>query len=273
MSQELAKKTYQEVMGVEAPDVLGPAERFAFSSVWPSTGISRRERMLTALVCIGWNNDDEMFERYAYGALASGEFNINELLEWVLHYAVYCGWPKASAAEGAIIRAYDRLRTDRGEELTPLPLIDVSDVHLGFEDYNDRMEAGREAFLEINKLPAPIGDTPYRNSGIVSFVFGHMWRRPVLDYRERRYITVACVMVEGARIPMLNHVGSALQSGHLTKEEMDEVIATIAAYSGWELAERTTGYAEDAWRRISAGGHWHDVLREEQQDPNSEGAA
>lgn len=261
MTNETALKTYRDVLGAEPPAVLTPAEDFAFGSVWQGTELTRRERFLTALVCIAWSNDEDSMQRHAYGALAAAELTIDELLEWVLHFAVYCGWPKASAAEGAITAAHDRLRADRGDDVTELPALDPGDAHLGLVDWAERMEAGRETFLEINGTPVPAANSPYRNSGIVGFVFGHLWRRPGLSHRERRFITVPCVMVEGARIPMLNHVGSALESGHVTKPEMDEVVQTIAAYSGLDLANRTSAFAEDAWERISDGRGWMSAMR------------
>lgn len=261
MTNDIALKTYRDVCAVDPPAVLTPAEQFAFGTVWQGSELTQRERLLTAFVCIAWSNDEESMERHAYGALATGEFTIDELLEWVLHFAIYCGWPKASAAEGAITAAYDRLRADRGEEVTELPALDPSDANLGLVDWDERLDAGRETFLEVNGIPAPITNTPYRNSGIVGFVFGHLWRRPALNHRERRFITVPCVMVEGARIPMLNHIGSALESGQITKAEMDEIIQTIAAYSGLELANQTHALAEDAWERISDGRGWTSAMR------------
>lgn len=261
MTNETALKTYRDVLGQDPDGVLTPAEEFAFGTVWHGSELTRRERYLTALVCIAWSNDEASMKRHAYGALATGELTIDELLEWVLHFAIYCGWPKASTAEGAITAAYDQLRADRGEEVTELPALEPGDAHLGLVDWDERLAAGRETFLEVNGLPAPTVNSPYRNSGIVGFVFGHLWRRPALNHRERRFITVPCVMVEGAHIPMLNHVGSALESGHIGKPQMDDVIQTIAAYSGLDLANKTSEFAEDAWARISDGRGWMSAMR------------
>ena len=260
MTNEIARKTYRDVLGADGAAALTPAEELAFGTVWHGSELTRRERFLTALVCIAWTNDAESMQRHAYGALASGELSIDELLEWVLHFAVYCGWPKASTAESAITAAHDQLRADRDEPVTELPELDLGDVHLGLVDWDDRMAAGRETFLEVNGLPAPATNSPYRSSGIVGFVFGHLWRRPALTHRERRFITVPCVMVEGAHIPMLNHIGSALESGDIKKPEMDEIVATIAVYSGLDLARTTSTLAEDAWTRISDGRGWMSAL-------------
>lgn len=257
-----AREMYEEVLGLPAPEALTATQEFAFGKVWQGTALSRRHRFLSALVCIAWNNDDQAMHDHAYGAMATGELTIEELLEWVLHFAIYCGWPKASGAEGAITAAYDKLRRDRGEEVTPFELLDPNDANLGLVDWNERLDAGRETYHKVNLSPAPPTDTPYRNSGIVGFVFGHLWRREALSHRERRFITVPCVMVENTLIPRLSHVGTALASDEVSKAEMDEIIETIAAYDGWGLANETRAYADQAWNAISNGGHWSDPIRE-----------
>lgn len=253
-SLSLARSTYSDVMAVDPPDALTPGEEFAFGSVWPSDGITRRERRLAALVCIGWSQDEDLINAHTYAAMKTGDLTVDELLEWVLHFAVYCGWPKASTVEGCITAQWDRLRSERGEELTPLPSLEPSDANLNVTDWTERLDKGRDCFRDVNLINAPETNSPYRNSGIVGFVFGHLWQRPALTRRERRFITVPCVLVEEAQIPIWSHVGSALESGDLSPEEMREVISTIAAHGSAELAERGTREATAAGTRISSGG-------------------
>ena len=217
-------------------------------------GMSQRERRLSALVLIGWSQDENLINAHVYAALETGDLSVHELLEWVLHFAVYCGWPKASTVEGCITAQWDRLRTERGEELAPLPVLGSSDANLNVPDWAERLEKGRDCFRDVNLIGAPETNSPYRNSGIVGFVFGHLWQRPALTRRERRFITVPCVLVENASIPIWSHVGSALESGDISPEEMREVMAIIAAHGSAELAERGTQEATAAWDRIASGG-------------------
>lgn len=250
----LARRTYAEVMSTDPPQEFTAADEFAFGSVWSSDGITRRERRLSALVLIGWSQDEDLINAHVYAALKSAELSVHELLEWVLHFAVYCGWPKASTVEGCITTQWDRLRTERGEDLTALPALDPRDANLNVTSWDERFENGRDCFRDVNLIDAPETNSPYRNSGIVGFVFGHLWQRPALTRRERRFITVPCVLVENAKIPIWSHVGSALESGDISPEEMQEVMATIAAHGNSELAERGTRESTEAWSRISSGG-------------------
>jgi 4-carboxymuconolactone decarboxylase len=49
-----------------------------------------------------------------YAALASGDISREELGEFVLHFAYYAGWPRASALEMATYRAVARLDAEAG---------------------------------------------------------------------------------------------------------------------------------------------------------------
>ena len=93
----------------------------------------------------------------------------------------------------------------------------------------------------------PPRDSPYQHAGILNFVFGHVWQRPGLNRRDRRFVTVACVGVCEAPIPISAHVSSALKSGDISKPEMDELIRHFAAYGGETRATALREAAEKAW--------------------------
>jgi hypothetical protein len=60
-------------------------------------------------------------------------------------------------------------------------------------------------------------------------------------------IGIPCVGASDAPMPIISHVTSALHSGDLTKEEMDEVILQFAAYYGFAKAEVLENAVEAAW--------------------------
>ena len=59
-----------------------------------------------------------------YAALKSEDLTIEEMLEVVLHFAVYCGWPKASNLEMYVRQAWARVQEERGEDPQPLPMLE-----------------------------------------------------------------------------------------------------------------------------------------------------
>lgn len=235
----VAERVFREVMGTEAPPALTPFEAaardFVFGEVWRRPGLSRRDRRWVTLTCVAAADAPGPIDAHVYAALSSGDIEIAEMLEFVLHFAVYCGWPKASHLEGVVGRQWARVQRERGVEPTGWPPLDV----LSFEtdDRNARLEGGVAEFADVNLMPAPPADTPYRQAGILGFVFGNVWRRPGLTRRERRIITVACVGIDDSPMPLRTHVDVALRSGDLTSAEMDEIVLQFAVYYGFAKGE------------------------------------
>ena len=64
-------------------------------------------------------------------------------------------------------------------------------------------------------------------------VFGEVWGRAGLGTRERRLITLTCIALLGAQVPLENHLKAALASGDLTADELVEVAIHLAHYGGW----------------------------------------
>jgi 4-carboxymuconolactone decarboxylase len=224
-----------------------PAE---IEPVWSRPGLSRRDRRFVTLACVAAGAEIETINVHVHAALASGDISLAELLEFTLHFAVYCGWPKGSQVEMAIRAQTDRLATEGSEK--PFAWPEYTTDSLGPTDHEQRLTAGERCFVEINLAPAPARDTPYFQAGILAFVFGHLWQRPALGVRERRLITVPCVGVSDAIMPIYSHVGSALESGDITRDEMTEVIRQFAAYSGSARAEVLDKAADESWARIAA---------------------
>jgi 4-carboxymuconolactone decarboxylase len=226
------------------------ARRFVFGDVWARPGLSRRDRRLVALTCVAAADSPQPIEDQVYAALNSGDIELESMLELVLHFAVYCGWPKASHLEGAILRQWAGVQQERGLEPQRLPAL--GNDTLGLDDWEQRLARGVQEFVDVNLQPAPPPDTPYRHAGILNFVFGHVWMRPGLTRRERRIITVACVAIDDSPMPLRTHVGSALHSRDLTKEEMDELVLQFAVYYGFAKGDALSDAVEAAWAEMPA---------------------
>jgi len=224
---------YRSVMMTErdTSTPLDVADRdYVLSSIWARPGLSVRERRFVTIVCVAAAVDVAATDAHIYAALKSGDLTIEQMNELTLHFAVYCGWPKASQMEGSVRAQWQRIHDERDEPAPPFPDRTVDD--LGPADPAQRIADGLKSFEEINLVPAPSQDSPYFHAGILNFVFGHLWLRPGLTRRERRLITVACVGMCDAAIPIWSHVTSALASGDLAYDEMQEVILQFNAYAG-----------------------------------------
>jgi 4-carboxymuconolactone decarboxylase len=188
--------------------------------------LTPRERQLVALAAAAAAEPlDDRLDAAAYAALSSGDLGIEEVLEAVLHIAVYAGWPRASHLEMVLGQQWARVHEARGEEPPSWPERAPDDRTTGV----DRRAAGLTRFEEVNGFPPPPCDTPYRQA-VVEWVFGDLWWRPGLHRRDRRLLSIACVALTGAPFPLAIHVGAALQSGDVPKAAMDEVVALLTPY-------------------------------------------
>ena len=234
-----ADDLYRTVMMVNPPagqDPLDAAERDnLFGVVWNRPGLSIRDRRIVSLVCTSAAVDVPAMDAHVYAALASGDLTVEQLNEFTLHFAVYCGWPRGSQLEMSVRTHWQRIDDERGEPTPPFPQLGIED--LGIADPAQRINHGVACFEEINLIDAPSQDSPYFYAGILNFVFGHLWQRPGLTRRERRLITIPCVGVSDAIGPIWSHVTSALGSGDVSYDEMQELIVHFSAYAGRPRAE------------------------------------
>jgi 4-carboxymuconolactone decarboxylase len=109
--------TYREVMGQEPPPPLDPFTAqgvldTVFSELWTRPGLTRKERRLISLACVGASASPGAIEAHLRGALDSGDVTLEEMQEFILHFAFYAGWPRAAAFETALV-AYRVAERDR----------------------------------------------------------------------------------------------------------------------------------------------------------------
>ncbi|HLN17559.1 MAG TPA: carboxymuconolactone decarboxylase family protein [Acidimicrobiales bacterium] len=247
---------YAEVMAVPYEGAASPFAEdgvlgFEFARVWTRPGLGRRERRLVTLTCVGAGDTVGPIDAHVYAALKSGDLTLAELQEFVLHFAVYCGWPKASLLDQTVSVQNARISGERGD--APSPPAPLEPWNAG-EDSEQRLARGEACFREINFVPAPPRTSPYTLAGILNFVFGEVWQRPGLSERDRRCITVAAVGVDDTIIPIRSHVYSALKSGQLSRTEMEELVLHFAVYAGWSKAAFLDEVVHESWARVQDEG-------------------
>ena len=189
--------------------------------------LTARETRLVAVAARAAAPDPDGLDAEVHGALTTGDLAIDELLEAVLHFAVYAGWPKASHLEMVVGVQWVEWHRERGEDPPPWPVLAADPEQTGV----GRHEAGVRRFEEVNLFGAPPTDSPFRQS-VVEWVFGDLWWRPELSRRDRRLVSITCVALSGRAFPLTTHVTSALHSGDIGDAAMEEVVAGIAAIVG-----------------------------------------
>lgn len=98
---ERGRKRFAEVMSYPAPDSDLPFVRdgvvgAVFGDLWTRDGLPDRERRLISITCVCLASVPGAIDQHLRAALVSGDLNVAELREFVLHFAYYAGWPRAS---------------------------------------------------------------------------------------------------------------------------------------------------------------------------------
>jgi 4-carboxymuconolactone decarboxylase len=217
---------------------------FVFAEVWTRPALDLRSRYLIAMASACNTGDLAMAPRYARGALAGGHLTLAELREGALHAAVYCGWSTGGRWDAAVTAAAGEL------SLAPA---DFPPIRAEPWEHDQRMADGTRNFRDVMTFGGPPAQTAYFEAGINGFVFGEMWRRPGLDERARRFITVVGVCDSAAYTPIHSHVYAAMKSGNATQAEMFEFVLQYAIHAGWPKASVAQGAVIEQGKNVAEG--------------------
>ena len=76
---------------------------FVFGEMWCRPGLDQRSRRWLTLVGVCESCADTPINSHIHSAMLSGNCTADELHEFVLHYAIHAGWPRASRIQGAVL--------------------------------------------------------------------------------------------------------------------------------------------------------------------------
>lgn len=101
------KASYEEVMCAPAPPPCnaffgGGIINFVFCEMWTRPGLDQRARRWITLVGVANSAARTPIRSHVYGAMMSGNASEEEMLEFVLQYALHSGWPMASVVQAAV---------------------------------------------------------------------------------------------------------------------------------------------------------------------------
>ncbi len=110
---------FEHVMTIPAPPPDSPYTRegisnFVFAEMWSRPLLDVKTRRWITLACVGAADTDVPITSHVYAALKSGDITYEEMQEFVLHFAVYSGWPKASRMEQAVREAWQQVQDTGG---------------------------------------------------------------------------------------------------------------------------------------------------------------
>ena len=95
--RERGEQAWRDVMGWDGPPITNPFLEFTtdhvFGRLWTRPGLAVRDRRLTSFTAIAMTGQRDPLVFHLGAAYRSGDFTLDELDEWVLHFAHYAGWP------------------------------------------------------------------------------------------------------------------------------------------------------------------------------------
>lgn len=228
--------TFTEVNTFPPAELTGPMRQAAveilFGQVWTRPGLTRRQRRWVSLAAAAASGTPVGTNAHVYGALNSGDIGLEELREFVLHFACYAGWPRAAFLDSVVSQTLERITGERG---APLP-DDFTD--LAHEGLDRLVETGRSRSQEVGVHDAGVASPPDGSSTPVTellvsgLLYGQVWSRPQLATPERRLITIACLAAQGERDLLPVHVRAAVDAGDLTEQQLREVALQVGLYGG-----------------------------------------
>lgn len=110
-----------------------------------------------------------------------------------------------------------------------------------------RRSMGIKKFEEVTCMPCPEPADPL-TAFTIDTIFAEIWTRPVLTRKERRWIALTAAAIGGQEIGVNVHVRSAVESGDITIEELQEFILHLGVYAGMPNIQ----VANAAVRRLAA---------------------
>jgi 4-carboxymuconolactone decarboxylase len=105
-------------------------------------------------------------------------------------------------------------------------------------------------FTEVTGMPAPSRGDDYVADVVIDQVFAEIWTRPGLTRKERRWIAITCACMTGAQFAMEVHLGSALRTGDISPEELEEFVIQFAVYAGHPHATAARAALEAAKQHL-----------------------
>ncbi|MFN8025698.1 MAG: carboxymuconolactone decarboxylase family protein [Acidimicrobiia bacterium] len=199
-----------------------------FAELWNRGGLTRVERRWIAIAAHTAIGVPSTVRPYVYGALRSGDLTVDQLLEATHHAAYYCGFPRAQQLDGAVWEVAEELGLSPSDALDTEPR--------SWESPAAREDVAAEQFTAVVGVPAPRGVADLSVAGTFDAVFSEVWPRGVLTKKERRIVTVSCVVASASMTAAEAHTQGALRTGDLTYDELSELIHHCAFVTGWPRA-------------------------------------
>jgi 4-carboxymuconolactone decarboxylase len=220
------------------PDFKRLLVEHGYAGIIARPGLALRHReLVTVAVLATMGNADSALKYHASGMLNTG-WSAEELLETVLHTAVYAGIPVAIAG----IRIVLRMLAERGIEVAHKKRPAARAMPLRESQFAQLLRSQHEQF---DSLPAEIREV------FTEIAYGAALDRPALSLKDRQLATLAIALArENQWSAVRLHLKACARLGW-TRSELTEVLIQLTGYIGWPLVLPVTGIALEVFDEIA----------------------
>ena len=201
--------------------------------------LNTKEQNLVRVAAFAAADQQEGLTLAVQDALDSG-VSISELRESLIHLYSYTGFPRSLNALGNLMSVVEaRREAGKKDEMGPEPA--------AIAEGQSSQKVGEAVQTELvgQKVSGPLFDfAPGINDYLQSHLFGDIFARGVLDYKQRELLTVAILAsLEGTESQLNAHIGIATNTG-VSQAQLQGVAETLAVYKGRKYAARVTSAIE-----------------------------
>jgi 4-carboxymuconolactone decarboxylase len=108
-----------------------------------------------------------------------------------------------------------------------------------------KRQRGLETMAEVYGWPE-VGDGAGDFFGYtVEHLFGEIWNRPGLTFRDRRLLLLGLLVGRGLHDVVGLQVEAALGNGELTPEDLREIVILLTHYAGWPDGAKLNSQVEE----------------------------
>jgi len=217
-----------------APDLATLAVSFVYGEIYtrPHLGLPERQ-LITVAILAALGNAKPQLKFHVAGALNVGCAR-HEVVESMLHLAVYAGFPAALNGVFAVQEVFRDCGMPDSDAGAPQPAF--------VPGAGGRFDAGWSALRKVDghageEIIAALADiAPDLGRFIIEFGFGDIYTRPGLGLLQRELITVAALAAMGTAAPQLRvHMHGLLNVGG-NRDQLVETLIHVAAYAGFPAA-------------------------------------
>lgn len=203
------------------------------------TTLNAKQRAIIPIAAFAANGDLDNLKASMEEGLDAG-LTVNEIKEILVQIYAYAGFPRSLNAIGTFMalvvdRKEKGCKDEVGKEASPLPA-DRSSLEFGTEN---------QTKLVGQPVKGPLFDfAPAIDHYLKAHLFGDIFQRDVLEWRERELATIAGLAnMQGVNSQLQAHYAISLNND-ITPEMLQDFIAILGTWCGPDVASNAKGVLE-----------------------------